>query len=234
MNLFSKILIAALLTLPNFAFADKVLIAVNHIYSPKGFDSNDNAEFVLSGNLPSPCYKFPHADVQIAGKMVFITVTALVGSAKEPDLCPQVLVPYLEPVSLGQLREGNYTVVVNGNTMFEIKGSISIGKATSTQIDNYIYAPVEYVERRSAARAVTLKGYLPSDCFQLERVEFVSNGVDTYSVLPILVQVRELCPMRIIPFEQTIPVPAQLKAEKVLLHIRSMNGKSVNSLFVNR
>ena len=37
--------------------ASNVLVPVDNVYSPKGFDANDNSEVIVSGFLPNLCYK---------------------------------------------------------------------------------------------------------------------------------------------------------------------------------
>ena len=61
-------------------------------------------------------------------------------------------------------------------------------------------------------------------------MEFKSNGENTYSVLPIMKQNSELCPMKLVPFEYEISIPKELDKKKVLLHVRSMNGSSINRI----
>jgi hypothetical protein len=79
-----------------------------------------------------------------------------------------------------------------------------------------------------------LKGYNPSDCFELKEIIIIDNGVDTYSVLPKMKQVKEFCPKKMIPFAYEVEVPQRLEADKVLLHVRVMDGRSVNSFFNNK
>ena len=98
---------------------------------------------------------------------------------------------------------------------------------------HYVYANVDYIETTQGSRIALLKGYNPSDCFEFDRVQFISNERDTYSVLPIMKQVREFCPMKMVPFEILVVVPRTLSVEKLLLHVRVMNGKSVNAIFEN-
>ena len=80
-------------------------------------------------------------------------------------------------------------------------------------------------------RIVELKGYNPSDCFQFDRVELVSNKEDVYSVLPIMKKVSDFCPMKMVPFSYEVEIPDDLPRKNILLHVRSMDGRSVNHLF---
>jgi len=208
------------------------LIPVDHVFSPKGFDSNDTTEVIVSGFLPNLCHKVPESKVQVTGNKINITLTALKYEIDNP-FCPEVIVPFFEVVKVGLLDKGKYEVLVNGSTMYERKSDITINEASSDAVDEYIYANVDYIEKTEGSRVVSLKGYNPSDCFELDGVKVVSNGADAYSILPKMKQVSDFCPMKMVPFNYKVTVPTDLKADKVLLHVRSMDGKSVNSIFSN-
>ena len=205
---------------------------VTHVYSPKGFDTNDNTQVVVSGYLPSLCYKAQTSEVKVIGKTIAVTVKALVDERVE--FCLQMIVPFLETVNVGVLDKGTYNVVVNGGSEFESLSNIKVDESSSSAVDNYVYANLDYVEKVEGSRRVILKGYNPSDCFQFDRVEFISNSKDTYSVLPIMKQVRPDCPMKMVPMTIEAEVPKTLSSDLVLLHVRIMDGKSINSLFENR
>jgi hypothetical protein len=46
-------------------------------------------------------------------------------------------------------------------------------------------------------------------------------------------QNSDFCALKMVPFEYDVIVPSKLKSDKVLLHVRSMEGKSINSIFLN-
>ncbi len=210
----------------------EVLVPVDHIYSPKGFDSNDNIEIIISGYLPNLCHKSPKTLIHVKGQNINIEVKSLKYSLTNP-FCPQVIVPFLEAVSVGMLNKGTYQITVNGKSPYQQKSQITIAEATTNAIDDFMYAGVEYVEKIEGSRQIKLKGYNPSDCFVLDQIKFINNGKDTYSVLPKLKQVSDFCPLKMMPFTYQAKVPSELTEEKLLLHVRSMDGKSVNSLFNN-
>ena len=217
----------------NVAFAGtpvETLIPVDHIYVPKGFDSNDNSEVILSGHLPNLCHKAPKTTVTQEGNKVLIEVTALKYHPTNP-FCAEVLVPFVEPVSLGVLDKGVYDIVVNGKSIFRKESSIFITESTSPAIDDNVYANVDHVETDPGSRTVKLAGYNPSDCLEFQEVKVASNDKDTYAILPIMKKVSDFCPMKMTPFKYEVEVPSELKKEAVLLHVRAMDGKSVNTLF---
>ncbi|MBT3584689.1 MAG: hypothetical protein HN509_07265 [Halobacteriovoraceae bacterium] len=230
-----KKLIAAMVLIPGIVLAGtpvETLVPVEHIYSPKGFDSNDNAEIIIEGFLPNLCHKSPMTEYKVIGRKIEIKVKALKYDASNP-YCPEVIVPFVESVNVGMLDKGLYDIVVNGKSIYQKGSSIFVNESISNSVDEHVYANVEYVEKFSGSREINLKGYNPSECFVIDEVQFVDNGKDTYSVLPKMKQVSDFCPMKMIPFSIKAEVPNKLIREKVLLHVRVMGGNSVNSIFSN-
>ena len=211
----------------------EVLVPIQHVYSPKGFDTNDNTEVIVEGYLPNLCHKSPKTIVKVSGFKIDIQVKSLKYDASNP-FCPEMIVPFIETVDVGVLDKGDYDITVNGKSVYERKSEIQIAEASSDAVDEYVYAGVDYVQKNEGSRVVQLKGYNPSDCFILDKIEVVDNGRDVYSVLPKMKQVSEFCPMKMVPFSYDMEVPSNLKSDKVLLHVRGMDGKSVNSLFFNK
>ncbi len=210
-----------------------VSVPVDHIYVPKGFDTNDNTQVIVTGYLPNLCYKSPSSTVSVTENNISIQLNALF-EAPANGVCAEAIVPYMEVVSVGVLAEGTYGIKVNEGASAFLEESVSIVQSPSLDINDHIYAAVDYVERKENTRTVILNGYNPSDCFELSEVKFISNDKDTFAVLPIMKKIRSFCPMKMIPFKYEAEVPADLKAETLLLHVRVMSGDSVNSLFDNK
>ena len=209
-------------------------VPVKHVFAPEGFDDNDESQVVVTGYLPNLCYKAPRANTVVSNKTVDVTISALKEQAPG-TMCLQAIVPYMEVVSLGVLDKGMYDVKVNRATNTPGLADLKVTAAPSSAIDDFIYAAVDNVEVIPGTRTATLRGFNPSDCFALDEVKMVSNNKDTFSVLPILKQVHQVCPMKLVPFEYRVEVPqGELNAESILLHVRVMNGKSVNAVFDNR
>lgn len=207
---------------------------VTHVFAPKGFDSNDNVEIMVSGYLPNVCYKIASATPKVIGQNIYIEVKMFDYQA-ERKVCAQMVVPYLMQVPVGILDRGEYKINIVNNTSSTIGlKSINISEAYAGAVDEHVYAAVDVIEDDEDSRIVKLKGTNPSDCFELDRIETVSNGKDTFSILPILKQVKTECVDKKTPFEYDYRVPYDLETEGVLLHVRSMNGKSVNLLYRNR
>tara|TARA_R110002049_G_scaffold23516_4_gene83111 strand:+ start:883 stop:1620 length:738 start_codon:yes stop_codon:yes gene_type:complete len=227
-----KILISILLN-ASIGYAStpvEVEVPITKIYSPKGFDSNDMAEVVLSGFLPNLCHKSPSIKAEVVGKVIYVTATALNYEQDNP-FCPEMIVPFLTSVEVGVLDRGQYDVKVNINTPYNKEGELFISESMSPSVDEHTYAYVDHVVRIPGTRKVRLNGYNPSDCFKLDRVDYSDNGKDVYSVLPKMKQVNAFCPLKMTPFSIVTEVPKTLTQKEVLLHVRVMNGKSVNVLF---
>jgi len=210
-------------------------VPVDHVYSPKGFDTNDSVEVVVSGFLPNLCHRAPRAKATVNGDTVNVELKSLYYQPSDP-FCPPVVVPFIETLNLGLLNKGNYKIVVNGGQEGRGESKLKITESTSDAIDDFVYAGVEYVEKQEGSRTVTLKGYNPTDCYELDKIQSVSNGTDTLAVLPIMKKVHDFCPLKMIPFSYDFEVPASsdLKTDTILLHVRRMEGKSVNTLFPNK
>lgn len=206
-------------------------VPVDHLYIPSGFDSNDNVEVVVTGFLPNLCHKNPDAKVSFTGGEVNIEVTSLYYDESNP-FCPEMVVPFTLPVSLGVLDSGEYKIAVNANNQKSKTGRLVVQESISNAIDNYHYAYVENVLKKEGSHRIHLKGYNPSDCFVLEKIEAQSNGADTFSILPKMKQVRDFCPMKMVPFTYEFDVPKSLNKKRILLHVRTMDGKSINTIML--
>jgi hypothetical protein len=210
----------------------EVMLPIDDVYSPKGFDTNDNAQIVISGYLPNLCHKNPKAKVSVVGRKVEIKMISLKYDTSNP-YCLEMIVPFVEAVDLGVLDKGAYDIVVNGKSIFESRANLQVSEAQSDAVDDHVYAAVEYIDKEIGNRKVVLKGYNPSDCFVLDNIKILDNEKNVYSILPKMKQISSHCPMKMMPFEYEVEVPSKLKADKVLLHVRSIEGKSVNSIFSN-
>lgn len=228
-----KNVLATLLVLSSLEVSASEIITapVDHVFVPNGFDSNDSVEFVVTGNFPSPCYSRNKVDVDVVGDVINVHVSAIT-SLEKNKTCVDMIVPFKEVVSVGNLQGGKYSIIVNEGSKFELKDKIKVDEATSNNVDDHIYAMVDYIDLGFVeSGSAQLVGMNPSDCFELDHVEYLSNGKDTLSVLPIMKKVRDLCPMKMTPI--TIPITYDRDAfqgDRILLYTRTIEGKSVNSL----
>lgn len=219
----------------NVSLADTpvvVIVQPEDIFVLNGFDDNDHVEIIISGYLPTLCHQSPSLKSRVEGDQILITLTALHFDRTNP-FCTQIPIPFLEVVNVGVLPAGDYRVVVNRDTPFEANDSLHVDVAPTQEQNNFLYAQVEYVEKIQGARTIVLAGTNPSDCLALDRVQFVSNEKNALAVLPILKKSTENCEYRPTPFKYMIDVPKVLSKDKILMHVRRMDGKAVNTLFSN-
>jgi hypothetical protein len=208
---------------------------VDQVFIPAGFDSNDRMEIVVSGYLPDMCYDKPKAQVFIENKMIIVYMTAERTQEAASNWCPQVLIPFVETVSISTLVSGHYDLLVNPNTPYSHQREFFVEEASSTSIDDFTYANVESIEFDEQEGILTLKGNHPSQCQTIDPVEFrfISNKKDTYAVLPVIKSTSERCPLKLSPYVYKVTVPTDITGEKILLHVRSMRGKSLNLVVRN-
>ncbi len=224
-------LLAAMLSLNTYGEEwRKVAAPIDEVFSPVGFDSNDNGQVIVTGHFPNLCYKSPSAKVKVNGKKIEVKVEALYNAQ---GVCAEMVVPFMQVVELGLLDRGDYKIVVNKGSSTVKSSELHVDESTSSSVDDFVYANVEYVEKSETGRKIQLKGHNPSDCLVLEEVKFIANGKNSLSVLPIMKQVSDFCPMKLIPFSYEVEVPKVLPQDIALLHVRVMDGRSVNTLFPN-
>ena len=223
----NKILFSSLILLSASAFAQTDLRSapVKHLYVPTGFDSNDSVEMVVTGHFPNPCYSRNTVSVDVKDDVINVEVTALLRS-DEKLLCPQMMVPFKEVISVGNLQGGEYKVNVNGS----LNDTLIVGEASSSAVDEHLYAAIDGLEHKGGENYI-MHGWRYSNCVDLDHVEVVSNNKDTLSVLPIMKQVSDFCPMKMTPVSYPVKLKTSgLKTKEPLIHVRTMDGKSFNKI----
>ena len=231
-------LIAVLALLPVIGIAApasfEVDAPVDHVFTPAGFDSNDNAEVIITGFLPNLCYKVPKSSVVVKNDKISISVKAT-QTNQGLGFCADVIVPYIEFVNIGILEKGEYKIAVNEKSNWGKRSHISIKQSNRGSVKETVYANVSEVAiSEEGARKILLKGSNPTDCLVLKEINILDNGIDTYSILPKMKQIKTFCANKLTPFIYEFDVPEKLEADKVLLHVRVMDGRSVNAFFSNK
>lgn len=217
-----------------FASAPTVVPApIDHLFIPDGFDNNDSIELVVTGKYPNPCYSRNKIEVEVKGDLIDIHVTSLSKEAQNNSLCEELKVPFSEVINVGSLQAGEYRVRVNPETSYEQKGNLSVDLSSSNSVDDFLYAQVDYVDlgfTGGQSGDALLVGRSISPCLALDKVEYLSNGKDTLSILPIMKKISQDCPEKYTSLH--VPIKFNLKNykhEKVLLFVRSVEGKSIHS-----
>jgi hypothetical protein len=201
-------------------------VFVDQVYTPMGFDTNDDTQIVVTGNLPSVCYQAPKSVIKRVGKKIEVTVWAYY---RKDTVCTQILVPFMEVISLGLMKSGDYEVT-SENPNGEIRSNFEVSPSRTPAVDQFIYANLNTIVSHDGSQKVTLMGYNPSDCYTLDEVKMIFNGKNTYSILPIMKQVRDHCPRKMTPMSFDIELPEPVAEDAVLLHVRIMSGKSINQI----
>lgn len=224
------ILLTACLSYSGFAMAAenpvKVPATFKRIYVPEGFDDNDNVQFVGEGVFSSSCYRYSDTVVSVnhTDKIINITTSAY----KYNGMCMQLVLPFDRVVDVGILKQGTYTIN-QGQTGVQV-GSIVIKSSTRGEPDDNLYAPISQAlfTSKNGVNKVTLTGDFPMSCMKLRKVE-THVLTDGLIIQPIAEMVNTGCKDGTFPFETEVDL-GTVKPGRYLLHVRSMNGKSINSL----
>lgn len=222
-----------LLSLSSFA-ADQedVTVSFDDVFVPDGFDSNDKAEVIITGEVPDTCHRYIRGVVTVVNNQITIEMMATKLSGSETN-CISAVIPYMASISLGRLSEGDYTIVINAGAAEQRDAKISVRRPNTNSINNYTYANVMSVEELPGTNSILLKGVHPSSCMQLDRVEIITNEQnDTYSILPIIKAKMPICDQMMTPFSYVIAKPEAFH-KKQLLHVRKIDGTAVNYLIEN-
>lgn len=224
----------------NYTDPEEFASAPNGVYTPQGFDTNDNVEIIFEGQFSDACHKVGMTShfVDEDSKSIYITDS---GYYFGDSFCASVIVPYQKGINAGLLREGEYTVYFRhsrGN--FVEQGVIPVKPAKTSRPDDHLYAPVEQTRFISGIKGrpnqLKLYGKFPNTCMRMDEVRVVqhpqSNVVD---ILPIAMMERGGCQEAPegLPFEHTVDL-SDLRAGRMLLHTRALNGQSVNEIVTVR
>jgi hypothetical protein len=197
-------------------------MVIDHIFAPGEISTSEPATVMVSGWLPSPCYSSPRADVSRQDRAIVITVKATKNLAPG-RVCVALAVPYLVAVPLGILSQGRY-VVEYGPEDLRTETELRIHPAQAVGANRLIYARVEQIKLDARRRQLVLSGRNSSDCVALDRVTIASNGVDTYTVAPVMKLIRSDCPKKLVPFEYRVNIPGDLDEDQILYYVRTLNG----------
>lgn len=210
---------------------------IKAVYTPMNFDDNDTVQFVIEGKFPNACYSigntwsrsYPDHKTVLFGYDVIY----------EPGPCLQVESFFAKTVEVGTLPEGEYKIATFRNINRPL-GKLRVQKARSRTKDNSPYAPVTsaIVESDDSGlrRFLTLTGYFPNTCLQIDpdATQVVATARNVLEVLPFVRMVGDVCSSTIQPYTYTLQIPESVPPGKYLIHIRTMNGNSLNNVeYVN-
>jgi hypothetical protein len=206
-----------------------VPVSVSSVYAPGGFDENDESQVVVDGYLPSTCYRLSHNVAKLDPATGEFKVTQF--ARKFTGLCIPAKVPFFSEVNLGVLPAATYKIGVRGADA----ESLAVKEALSGGPDDYLYAPIDWaaVKLDGATRryVATIAGRLTSSCMRWDDVKVLDQG-KVIVLLPILKTSDGTgCTSVETPFERTVVLPETMAEARHLLHVRSLNGKAVNTMF---
>ena len=207
-------------------------LSVNKLFVADGFDINDLAEVTVQGSFSDSCYRLEQAGVNIdhSSKIISITINY---SHPQRSFCTQMISPFTQTINIGRLPEGTYTVKLSHKTLEE---KLVINAARSDDVDDYIYAPVEYTdvqELSSGELQITMKGRYPLQkrgCMRIVNLVVDSHKKDVVVIQPIT-ELKDDAYCQAHPenpdFSSVAIIPNIYKGRK-LIHVRVLNGESYN------
>jgi len=205
----------------------KVSISFNKIYVPDDFDSNDNVQVIGEGWYANSCFREAETEVKIdhKSKVIYLDPKAY----KYDGMCLMLILPFDRVLNLGMLKVGTYTVFQNNSK--SILGQVRIREAKTSQPDDHMYAPISqaFFDSKDGANTATLSGTFPLRCLKLKEVQSHIQK-DVIVVLPIAEVERSIpCDQGRYPFEASSDL-GPISSGHYLFHVRSMNGRSINSV----
>lgn len=206
----------------------KVRTQFGRLYIVDGFDNNDNVQIVGEGLFPNSCYRNAETLFKVDHKEKTILLAPL--AYKYPGLCLQVIMPFDRVIEVGLLKEGQYEVLQEGDS--RVLGEVKVLATTSKEPDEQMYAPISqaFVQASQASNKVFLTGDFPLSCMKLKEVK-AKVQADVLVVLPVAeIDSSKPCNKGRYHFDAMTDI-GPMKTGRYLLHVRSMNGKSVNNLF---
>lgn len=211
------------------------VVDTRYLFVPVGFDDNDEIVAVADGYLASPCLKISSSVVK--KDLVTKLITVDVQTKKEPGDCKwDFRVPFTTVLTLGSLPVGEYTVrTIDGKLQEKLK----VTEAKSGSVDNSLYAPVDkaQVKVNSDGRfEAVVEGRFTDTCSTVGELVLSDSG-KTLELLPLMRRERPdahegQCEPRETRFIAKKVLP-ELMPGRYLLHVRSLNGQSINDVFSN-
>ncbi len=217
--------------LPNPTKPVLVTVLPNKVFVPNGFDDNDNAQVVIHGEFPNTCYKTGPTEVTVneEAKEIRITNKAYFYNG---CWCMDVQVPWSQIINVGVLSVSKYKIFAETKQGgFNLISNLDVNPATNPGPDDFPYAPVSEASVSGAntpgSKKLALKGIFNTTCMSFKEQPKVRVQPDNVIVvLPIVEIGTQGCQPARIPFEVEVDLGTQ-KGE-TLLHIRSLNGNSIN------
>lgn len=217
------------------------------VYTPFGFDNNDNAQIVIEGIFSNSCHKSTKTLYQIDTVNKVITIQNRV-IILEGVICLQVMVPYNRVIDLGILKNaGDYKIffeeaeasafsaslVRDSKYIRKQMATLSVVRATTDKQDDFLYAPFSSAMFSSDSRSLRLRGMIQDRCMKIKTVKVIQAKPDhnVINVLPI-VELKSDCGKDDIAEEILFDVHIRnnFKKGRYLFHVRTLSGQSLNEI----
>ncbi len=238
----SALLFAGISMAANQPAVENAAKYVDKVFVPMGFDSNDNVEVIISGHLRDTCYRAGQAKYTIDEEKKTVYLEATVFNYTRADVvCLEVMTPFMFKVGVGILNSGKYKIVLKTPNPTQQKiEMLEVSESTSSQPDDYLYAPVQNtsgVQVSEDQLKVSLEGAYPFmlvGCMVIKDV-MIHTKEGVIVVQPVAEVVSSDDDERCInqkgakEFSINRTIPYKLESQ-ALLHVRVMNGLSVNQV----
>lgn len=229
------IVFSTILSLTQSVFASRIFpLKPQYAFTPKGFDSNDNAQVILAGAFGDYCMQVGSTQhkVDFIQKKIYIQQTY---STNQNCNDLEMYLPYTIEVNLGPLPEGTYEILVmDTDKKYTLMSTLPISaakKSTVGQTDELLYAPVNSIEFKNSGTTpqLRIKGVFTNTCLSLASIEVHARMGDIFEVLPIASDRKSNCHPSLQAFTKTVDLPG-FSQRNTLIHVRSMNGQAINKV----
>jgi len=218
------------LLISSLSFAGEKIKLNGKLYIPEGFDDNDQVEVTVVGTLPNSCYRNPSFEIDSKDGTFKVRLFAEYFELKGG--CRDVQMAYLDTIKFGTMNPGEYKVqIVNKKSTEEIK--LVVKSAPSELVDDFLYGNISGVAEDEEGRTVELIGTNPLSCLTYSHM---TTEVQKSMIIlkPHFTEVGT-CLKKPTPFKIKYDVPfLEGHPKGILLHVRVMNGRSINYLYHNR
>ena len=232
-----KTLLVCGFVISGFAYSqgnwNRVAIDVSDVFVPANFDDNDATEVTILGILPDTCHSLADVDVKVKNQEIIVRAYAE-RAFNIFTACPMVTIPFATVVKIGRQDMGTYKLKYIGKSSV-IETTLNIAPAPVSNRDNLFYAKVNDIHYHAAETAVDLELVVPNDCLRFQKVIDLYDGGSVISLLPVMEyteQLSECVPSRSVK-NLRYTIPAEIKRRPLLIHVRSMNGQSLNQVITN-
>ncbi len=230
--LISQISYSQVNPIPNYRPV-RVKVLPQNVFTPMGFDNNDNVQLVVAGEFPNSCYKVGpvQAVVDSANKRILIRNESYYYKS---SWCVQVMVPYFMSVNVGIVPAGIYTIYAEDSDGTPRKFTrMPVALSKNTGPDDHLYAQINqvFVTRSTSGQfVINLEGQLTNSCMNFGKLEVLYRDNNVVEVLPtVTMSATSGCQDVMVPFVKSFPME-NIPNGKALIHVRSLSGQSVNTV----